>query len=81
MAAIPPSPEENSFSIFTGDYSRGTLTGKQLALNLNDDFTPEAVADFQKSLAPLGEPLSIQQTSHDAARRNDISRIRNCIPS
>jgi hypothetical protein len=32
-----------------------------LAPNLNDYFTPEAIADFQSSLAPLGEPLSFKQ--------------------
>jgi hypothetical protein len=33
-----------------------------LAPNLSDYFTAEALADFQSSLAPLGEPLSFRQT-------------------
>ncbi len=33
-----------------------------MAPNLSDYFTAEALEDFQTSLAPLGEPLSLRQT-------------------
>jgi len=36
-----------------------------LAPNLSDYFTPQAIADFQSSLVPLGEPLSIRQTHEE----------------
>jgi hypothetical protein len=36
-----------------------------LAPNLSDYFTPQAITDFQSSLAPLGEPLSLRQTHQE----------------
>jgi D-alanyl-D-alanine carboxypeptidase len=36
-----------------------------LAPNLSDYFTAEAIADFQSSLAPLGEPLTFHQTREE----------------
>lgn len=36
-----------------------------LAPNLNDYFSAEAIHDFQSSLAPLGEPLSLHKTSEE----------------
>jgi len=39
-----------------------------LAPNLNDYFTAEALADFQSSLAPLGEPLSFRQVGDGELR-------------
>ena len=36
-----------------------------LAPNLSDYFTAEALADFQSSLAPLGEPLTFRQTNDE----------------
>ena len=63
VAAIPPSPEEKLVLDIYRGLQQGHIDRELLAPNLNDYFTPEAVADFQKSLAPLGEPLSIQQTS------------------
>jgi CubicO group peptidase (beta-lactamase class C family) len=40
----------------------GKIDRSLLAPNLSDYFTPEALADFKTSLAPLGEPLSFHQT-------------------
>jgi hypothetical protein len=63
VAAIPPSPEEKVVLDIYRDLQQGRIDRSLLAPNLNDYFTPEAIADFQTSLAPLGEPLSIRQTS------------------
>jgi len=63
VAAIPLSPEEKLVLDIYRDLQQGRIDRSLLAPNLNDYFTPEAVADFQTSLAPLGEPLSIRQTS------------------
>ena len=41
---------------------QGRIDRSLLAPNLSDYFTPQALADFQSSLAPLGEPLSLRQT-------------------
>jgi len=38
-------------------------TELRLPPTFNDYFTSEALADFQGTLAPLGEPLSFRQTS------------------
>ncbi len=42
---------------------QGKIDRTLLAPNLSDYFTTEALADFQASLAPLGEPLSFRQAS------------------
>jgi Beta-lactamase class C and other penicillin binding proteins len=63
IAAIPPSPEEKQALDIYHDLQKGKIDRSMLAPNLNDYFTPEAVADFQHSLAPLGEPLSLRQSS------------------
>ena len=44
---------------------KGQIDRTLLAPNLSDYFTPEAVADFQASLAPLGEPASFHQTREE----------------
>jgi CubicO group peptidase (beta-lactamase class C family) len=65
VAAFPPSPaEQQAIDIFHG-LQQGRIDRTQLAPNLSDYFTAEAVADFQSSLAPLGEPLNFRQTSTD----------------
>jgi D-alanyl-D-alanine carboxypeptidase len=65
VAAIPPSPEEKlALDIYRG-LQQGRIDRALLAPNLSDYFTSEAIVDFQKSLAPLGEPLSIRQTGTD----------------
>jgi D-alanyl-D-alanine carboxypeptidase len=50
--------EKQALAIYQG-LQQGHIDRSLLAPNLNDYFTPEAIADFQSSLAPLGEPLSL----------------------
>ncbi|HWT65586.1 MAG TPA: hypothetical protein VN151_05690, partial [Terracidiphilus sp.] len=45
------------------DLQKGTIDRSLLAPNLNDYFDAQTVADFQSSLAPLGEPLTFKQSS------------------
>jgi CubicO group peptidase (beta-lactamase class C family) len=62
VAGYPPTPEEQQvIAIFRG-LQQGHIDRALLAPNLSDYFTPEALADFQSSLAPLGEPLTFHQT-------------------
>jgi CubicO group peptidase (beta-lactamase class C family) len=62
VAGYPPTPEEQqAIAIFRG-LQLGRIDRALLAPNLSDYFTPEALADFQSSLAPLGEPLTFHQT-------------------
>ncbi|MDR3754589.1 MAG: serine hydrolase [Terracidiphilus sp.] len=56
--------EQQALDIYHG-LQQGRIDRSLLAPNLSDYFTPEAVADFQSSLAPLGEPLSLRQTSSE----------------
>jgi CubicO group peptidase (beta-lactamase class C family) len=61
VAGYPPTPEEQqAIDIFHG-LQQGRIDRALLAPNLSDYFTPEAVADFQSSLASLGEPLTFRQ--------------------
>jgi hypothetical protein len=55
------APEQQALGLYRG-LQHGKLDRSLLAQNLNDYFTPEAIADFQASLAPLGEPLTFRQT-------------------
>jgi len=65
VAGFPHSaPEQQALEIYRG-LQQGHIDRSLLAPNLNDYFTPEAVADFQSSLAPLGEPLSLHQTREE----------------
>lgn len=41
---------------------KGELDRSKLAPNLESYFDAQAVADFQNSLGPLGEPLTFHQT-------------------
>jgi len=60
-AGYPLAPaEEQALDIYHG-LQQGRIDRALLAPNLSDYFTPEAIADFQSSLAPLGEPLSLRQ--------------------
>jgi CubicO group peptidase (beta-lactamase class C family) len=52
--------ESQALAIYRG-LQQGHIDRSLLAPNLSDYFTPEALADFQFSLAPLGEPLSFHQ--------------------
>jgi hypothetical protein len=53
--------EEQALSIY-GGLQKGEIDRSLLAPNLSDYFSAQAVADFQDSLGPLGEPLSFHQT-------------------
>ncbi len=54
------APEQQALDIYYG-LQQGRIDRSLLAPNLSDYFTPEALADFQSSLAPLGEPLTFKQ--------------------
>jgi CubicO group peptidase (beta-lactamase class C family) len=58
FAANSPA-EEQALAIFK-ELQQGRIDRSLLAPNLSDYFTAEAIEDFRSSLAPLGEPLSIQ---------------------
>jgi D-alanyl-D-alanine carboxypeptidase len=60
-AGAGTEPEKQALAVFH-DLQQGRIDRTLLAPNLSDYFTPEALADFQSSLAPLGEPLSFRQT-------------------
>jgi CubicO group peptidase (beta-lactamase class C family) len=63
VAGYPLSPaEQQALDIYRG-LQHGQLDRSLLSANLNDYFTPQAIADFQSSLAPLGDPLIFRQTS------------------
>ncbi len=65
VAGFPlTAPEEQALSIYRA-LQQGRIDRSLLAPNLNDYFTPEAVADYASSLAPLGEPLSLRQTASE----------------
>ena len=62
VAGYPLAPaEQQALDIYRG-LQQGRIDRSLLAPNLNDYFSPEALADFQSSLAPLGEPLTLRQT-------------------
>jgi D-alanyl-D-alanine carboxypeptidase len=62
VAGYPLAPaEQQALEIYRG-LQLGLIDRNLLAPNLSDYFTPEALQDFQESLAPLGEPLSLRQT-------------------
>jgi CubicO group peptidase (beta-lactamase class C family) len=64
-AGYPPTaPEKQAIEIFHG-LQQGRIDRAQFAPNLSDYFTAEALADFQSSLAPLGEPLTFRQTREE----------------
>ena len=63
VAGIPPSPEEALVLDIYRQLQQGRIDRSLLAPNLSDYFTPEAIADYRQSLAPLGEPLYLRQTS------------------
>ena len=59
--AIATPEEKQALGIYRG-LQQGKIDRSLLAPNLSDYFTAEALADYQQSLAPLGEPLSLRQT-------------------
>jgi hypothetical protein len=58
------APEQQAIDIYHG-LQQGRIDRALLAPNLSDYFTPEAVADFQSSLSPLGEPLLFHQAQEE----------------
>jgi len=56
--------EQQALDIYRG-LQKGQIDRSLLAPNLNDYFSPQAVSDFQSSLGPLGEPLSLRQTHQE----------------
>ena len=62
VVGFPPSDtEKQALDIYRG-LQQGHIDRSLLAPNLSDYFTSEAIADYQSSLAPLGEPLTFHQT-------------------
>jgi CubicO group peptidase (beta-lactamase class C family) len=62
LGTPPTAPEQQAIGIYRG-LQHGGIDRTLLAPNLSDYFTAEAIADFQSSLAPLGDPLTFHQTS------------------
>jgi len=60
-AKLKPA-EDQALAIYR-DLQKGHIDRGLLAPNLNDYFDAQTVADFQASLAPLGEPLTFRQTT------------------
>jgi D-alanyl-D-alanine carboxypeptidase len=58
------APEQQALEIYRG-LQQGRIDRSLLAPNLNDYFTPQAITDFEFSLGPLGEPLSLRQSSEE----------------
>ncbi len=56
--------EKQALDIYRG-LQQGRIDRSLLAPNLNDYFSAQTVADFQSSLAPLGEPLTFHQTAEE----------------
>jgi CubicO group peptidase (beta-lactamase class C family) len=76
-AAYGPGPETQAISIYHS-LQQGRIDRTLLAPNLSDYFTSEALADFQTSLAPLGEPLSFYQT-HEELRGGMAFRVFDIV--
>jgi len=47
---------------------KGTLDRSQLTRNASFYFTPQAIADYRSSLAPLGEPVTFEPSGKPALR-------------
>jgi CubicO group peptidase (beta-lactamase class C family) len=65
VAGFPPTDAEKQAVAIFHDLQQGHIDRAQLAPNLSDYFTAEAIADFRDSLAPLGEPLTFRQSSSE----------------
>ncbi|MDR3792244.1 MAG: serine hydrolase [Terracidiphilus sp.] len=64
LVSLPAAAEDQALAIYR-DLLQGRIDRSLLAPNLSDYFTPEALADYKASLAPLGEPASIRQTAKE----------------
>ena len=64
VAGFPPTDSEKQALAIFHDLQQGRIDRSLLAPNLSDYFTAEALADFQSSLAPLGEPLTFRETGN-----------------
>ena len=64
LATSANSRRTQALAIYRG-LQQGRIDRTLLAPNLSDYFTPEALADFQHSLAPLGDPLTFHQTREE----------------
>ena len=69
--------EAQALDLYRG-LQKGAIDRSLLAPNLSDYFTPEAIADFRSSLAPLGEPLSLRQ-SHEELRGGMTFRVFSIV--
>ncbi|HEY1160264.1 MAG TPA: serine hydrolase domain-containing protein [Terracidiphilus sp.] len=58
------APEQQAIDLYHA-LQQGRIDRTLLAPNLSDYFTPEALADFQTSLAPLGDPLTFRQSREE----------------
>ena len=65
VAGYPPTGAERQALDLFHSLQQGRIDRTQLAPNLSDYFTAEALSDFQSSLAPLGEPLTFRQTAEE----------------
>jgi CubicO group peptidase (beta-lactamase class C family) len=63
------------------ELQQGRIDRSLLAPNLSDYFTAEALADFRESLAPLGEPLSVQQTREESRGGMTFRAFRIVYPT
>ena len=72
--------ERQAYAIYR-DLQQGRIDRSLLAPNLNDYFTQQAVDDFRSSLAPLGEPLSFQQTAEELRGGMTFRAFRIVYPS
>jgi CubicO group peptidase (beta-lactamase class C family) len=65
VLATPATPAETQALGIYRDLQQGRIDRTLLAPNLSNYFTPEALADFRDSLAPLGEPFTFHQTREE----------------
>ena len=73
LATPKTAPVQQAIAIYY-DLQQGRIDRTLLAPNLSDYFTAEALADFQSSLSPLGEPLTFHET-HEELRGGMTFRV------
>ena len=62
---LPPDPVDARVKALFFGLQKGELNRTELAPNLNDYFTPQAVSDFAESLGPLGKPYLFQRRAEE----------------